>query len=348
MATQKKRLGRGLGSIISGGASQTAAPAETETAPRKSATRKPAAKSKKTAPKAAKGAKPPILKEPQPADAPAVQPDTGSNGVLPYREIPVEQISKSPYQPRREISLEKVAELAESIRSEGQLQPIVVREFEGGYQLIAGERRWRAHQHLGLAKISARIIEATDASAAVISLIENLQREQLNPIEESLGLASLMRDFDLTQEAVAERVGRPRASVANSLRLLNLDRQTQGFVARGLLSAGHAKVLLGLEDEAQRHLLAQRIVEDGLSVRQTEDWVRKMKAERGAGRGAANGSNGLSESEQVVLRDLEKRIGSTLKTKVTLKHTARKGRLVIEYRGNEDLERILEHLGVRS
>ncbi|MGF1449728.1 MAG: ParB/RepB/Spo0J family partition protein [Opitutales bacterium] len=345
MATPKKRLGRGLGGIISAGTgTRSSAPAPVR--PSRPSTGK-AARKAKAVPK--KKSAVPILKEPVPPPDPQ-GPDTHSAlPELPYREIAVGSVTVSPYQPRREISRERIEELAESIRSEGLLQPIVVRAVDDGFQLIAGERRWRAHQHLGLANISARVVDATDASAAVISLIENLQREQLNPIDESLGYASLMRDFDLTQEKVAERVGRPRATVANALRLLNLDRQTQGFVARGLISAGHAKVLLGIDDEAQRHLLAQRIVEEGLSVRQTEDWVRKLKA--GSASRAHNGNgtaSGLADSEQIVVRDLEKRIAAHLKTRVSLKHTAKKGRLIIEYRGNEDLERILEHLGVSS
>ncbi len=343
MATPKKRLGRGLGSIISGGAGNAAAPAETKRTRARKSAKKP-----KASAKPGKSAVP-ILKEPVPAPDPQANGTSEAASDFPYREVPVAKIEASPYQPRKEMAPERIEELAESIRSEGLLQPIVVRESGDGFQLIAGERRWRAHQHLGLPRISARVVEATDASAAVISLIENLQREQLNPIEESLGYASLMRDFDLTQEAVAERVGRARASVANALRLLNLDRQTQGFVARGLISSGHAKVLLGIDEEAQRHLLAQRIVEEGLSVRQTEEWVRKLKSDRANPRAnASGGANALSESEQVVVRDLEKRIAAHLNTRVSLKHAARKGRLIIEYRGNEDLERILEHLGVRS
>jgi len=228
MAASKSRLGRGLGGIIAGGGAK----------------KTPA---KKTVKKAAPA---PAKKEPEVLKAAG-----------PFREIPVSAIVPNPYQPRREIDPAHIQELANSIASEGLLQPIVVRPTKKNeFELIAGERRWRAHQKLGLKAIMARVMEATDSSSAVISLIENLQREGLNPIEEALGYASLMKDFDLTQEAVSDRIGRPRASIANTLRLLALDREIQGYLAKGMLSTGHAKVLLGVEDASQRLILARRAI----------------------------------------------------------------------------------------
>src|SRR5271157_3504705 len=195
-----------------------------------------------------------------------------------YMDIQVHLVEPSPYQPRREIASEQLAELAESIRSEGLLQPIVVRRHGDKFQLIAGERRWRAFQLLKIRTIPARVVDASDASSASIGLIENLQREGLNPIEEAQGFASLVRDFDLTQETAAERVGKSRASVANSLRLLALDAEIQGFIAKNLLSVGHAKALLAIEDAARRTVLARRVIEEGLSVRQAERLGREGKA----------------------------------------------------------------------
>lgn len=243
---------------------------------------------------------------------------------------------------------EHIAELANSIASEGLLQPIVVRPLEGGkgYELIAGERRWRAHQKLGLRTIAARVMDASDSSSAVISLIENIQRQALNPIEEALGFASLMRDFDLTQEAVSERIGRARASIANSLRLLALDRETQGYVSKGILSVGHAKILLGLEEPAQRLLIARRIIEGGMSVRETEALVKRLKSDKHA-RPSGSGATGISEADRTAITDLEKQLSSRLNTKVQLRHTPKKGRIVIEYYGNEDLQRILERTGLQ-
>src|SRR6185503_1235695 len=207
----KSRLGRGLGSLIANANPAVAAP-------------------------------PPAA--PNPGAMPAVAPAVG------YQEIGTHLIEPSPYQARREIPAEQLTELAESIRSEGLLQPIVVRKTSDKFQLIAGERRWRAFQQLKIKSIPARVVEASNASAAALGLIENLQREGLNPIEEAHGYASLIRDFDLTQESAAERVGKGRASVANSLRLLSLDGELQGYLGKSLLSVGHAKVLLGVDDPA--------------------------------------------------------------------------------------------------
>ena len=211
-APSKSRLGRGLGGLIA----------------------------------AAKPAAPAAAAVPAPA-APAAPTAGGLQG---YQEIAVTAIEPSPYQARREITGEQLQELAESIRSEGLLQPVVVRRVGEKFQLIAGERRWRAFQLLKIKQIPARVADASDASAAALGLIENLQREGLNPIEEAHGYASLVRDFDLTQETAAERVGKSRAAVANALRLLALDAEIQGYLAKSLLSPGHAKVLLGVEDPA--------------------------------------------------------------------------------------------------
>ena len=258
-----------------------------------------------------------------------------------YAEIQVHLIEPSPYQARRDIAPEQLAELADSIRSEGLLQPVVVRKQGDKYQLIAGERRWRAFQHLKLRSIPARVVEATDASAASIGLIENLQREGLNAIEEALGYASLVRDFDLTQETAAERVGRSRASVANSLRLLALDAEIQGYISKDILSVGHAKVLLGIEDPAARTVLARRVIEEGLSVRQTEKLGKAEAARPSKGR-----RRSLASRDAAAVDSIEKRLTSHLGARVAVFHTPKKGKIVIEYRGNEDLQRLLEKLGV--
>jgi ParB family chromosome partitioning protein len=316
MATSKNRLGRGLGSIISGGTST-----------------KPATTAKSTTPTSKANASKPSAK----ADA--------SIPAGEYREVPINKIDPNPYQPRRDMDPDRVKELAESIRSEGLLQPIVVRPGSGSrFQLVAGERRWRACQSLGMTTIPVRVMDAGDASSAVIALIENLQREGLNPVDESLGYASLMRDFDLTQEEVAQRVGKGRATVANALRLLQLDRETQGYLAKGLLSAGHAKVLLGLEDESHRTLLARRIIEQGASVREAEKLVRKIKGEQSNNRNRSS----RPEAELQVVEKIARQLSTHFNTSVSLKHSPKKGRITIEYYGNEDLQRILERLGVRD
>jgi ParB family chromosome partitioning protein len=265
-------------------------------------------------------------------------------GAPGYLEIQVHLVEPSPYQARREIAPEQLAELAESIRSEGLLQPIVVRRNGEKFQLIAGERRWRAFQLLKIRSIPARVVEASNASAASIGLIENLQREGLNAIEEALGFASLVRDFDLTQETAAERVGKSRAAVANALRLLSLDAEIQGFIAKDLLSVGHAKALLGIEDPGSRTVLARRVIEEGLSVRTTEKLGQAGKAAAGAKAGRRG--RPLAPRDLAAVESIQKRLASHLGARVAVLHTPKKGRIVIEYRGNDDLQRLLEKLGV--
>ncbi|MGK0176618.1 MAG: ParB family chromosome partitioning protein [Lentimonas sp.] len=314
MANSKNRLGRGLGGLISDASSSASK--------KSTAVKKVAGKTKE-----------------------AVVTPAESAPSAEYREIVIKDVEANPYQPRREIDSKQVEELAESIRSEGLLQPIVVRLKGKKYELIAGERRLRAFKFLKRKKVPARVIDASDASSATLALIENLQRENLNPIDEALGYASLVRDFDLTQEAVSERVGKGRASVANALRLLSLGAEIQGFLSSRLISTGHAKVLLGLDSEEQRNLLARRIIETGMSVRGAEEEVRRLKKRTD---GAKRKPLKSVETEPAVIRDLEKRIGEHFNTRCTLKHGSKKGSLTIQYFGNEDLERILEKLGVRS
>ncbi len=308
-AAPKSRLGRGLGGLIA-----SAVPAAAKPAPAAPAT-------------------------PSPAAAPA--------GAPGYLEIGVNLVEPSPYQARREIPPEQLSELADSIRSEGLLQPIVVRKVGVKFQLIAGERRWRAFQQLKIKTIPARIVEASNASSAALGLIENLQREGLNAIEEAHGFASLIRDFDLTQETAADRVGKARATVANALRLLALDAEIQGFVARNLLSVGHAKVLLGVADTAQRTVLARRVIEEGLSVRATEKLILERKPAAGAGASPARAkARALPAKDAEAVAGIEKKLTSHLGSRVAILHTPKKGRIVIEYRGNDDLQRLLEKLGV--
>jgi ParB family chromosome partitioning protein len=303
MAAPKSRLGRGLGALIASGAS--------------------------AAPKL----------EPRAAAAPV--PD-GTLAAPGFQEIAVQLVEPSPYQPRKDINAEQLNELVESIRAEGLLQPIVVRRVGDRFQLIAGERRWRAFQQLKIKSIPARILEASNASSATLTLIENLQREGLNPIEEAYGYASLIRDFDLTQEQTAERVGKGRATVANSLRLLLLEAAIQGYLAKGLLSVGHAKVLLGVEDTAKRAILARRVIEEGMSVRGLEKLALRHQTSR-TGRGSGRVP---PPAEAATVADLEKRLTTHLGARVSVHHSPKRGRIVIEYAGNEDLQRILEKIGM--
>lgn len=330
MANSKSRLGKGLAGLISGGSSKSAAAAKEKAAPA------PAASSPKVA----------APSEPAKKAASAAKPGFPVEGKVPdFLELPVSKIEPNPYQPRKEFEASQLEDLAESIRSEGLIQPIVVREVDGSYQLIAGERRWRAFQLLKQKKIPARIIQAGDSSAASMALIENLQRENLNPIEESMGYASLIRDFDLTQEQVAERVGKGRATIANSLRLLTLPEEVRGYLSTQMLSTGHAKVLLGLESKQEQSLLARRIIEDGVSVRGAEALVQ---AARKGGKSKPGQSREAPEAERAAIEDIEKRLMSYLNSSVTLKHSPKKGRIIVEYAGNDDLQRILEKIGLEE
>lgn len=260
-----------------------------------------------------------------------------------YAEIPVDCIEVNPFQPRESFNPERVRELAESIRSEGLLQPIVVRQIGDNFQLVSGERRLRACQSLKLKTVAARIVEASDASSATMSLIENLQREGLNSIEEALGYLSLIRDFKLTQEAVAERVGKGRATVANALRLLQLSKEIQGYLGKNLISVGHAKVLLAIDDSTQRAMVARHIIEKGLSVRDLEKVIRKFREVKSPRKIVAH-----PETEAIEIRRLEDSLSSHLNTRVQIRHSKRKGKIVIEYSGNDDLQRILDLLDVRQ
>lgn len=297
------RLGRGLGALISSGAAA-----------------KPAAVSAPAAP--------------APAPAPA------ADGLPGYREVPVHHVEPNPYQPRKEFSDEALAELVDSIRAEGLLQPIVVRAVGDRFQLIAGERRWRAFQKLGLKTIPARVMTSSDASSASLALIENLQRADLNPIEEAHGYASLIRDFDLTQDAAAQRVGKGRATVANSLRLLGLEPELQGYIGKGMLSVGHAKVLLGVEGAAERAVLARRTLEQGLSVRALEELLRHH------GGGKTGKKRRMPAATATALADIEKKLTSHLGARSTLRHSEKNGRIIIEYAGNDDLARVLGKMGI--
>jgi ParB family chromosome partitioning protein len=257
---------------------------------------------------------------------------------LQLQELLLTSIVPNPRQPRRDFDDAQVRELADSIRSEGLMQPIVVRKVKDGFELIAGERRFRAFKLIGQKTITARILEASDASSAVLALIENLQRADLNAIDEALGFASLMRDFSLTQEAVADRLGKPRASIANSVRLLALDNELQAYVRKGQLSAGHAKALLGIENVAHRVQVARLVIEKGLSVRATEAEVKKLASTKKTDR---------KQTAQTVVADVQKRLASHFAAPVSVVRKGAKGSISIPFSSDDELARLLEKIGVK-
>lgn len=248
-------------------------------------------------------------------------------------DVPLPLVSPNPFQPRRAFDEAELEELANSVKTKGVLQPILVRKLgDGGYELIAGERRWRAAKLAGLKKIPAIVRPATDAEAMEMALIENLQRKDLNPVEAARAYQRLMKEFGLTQEAVARALGKERSSIANTVRLLALQPEVQAWVEGDQLSWGHAKVLLGVSDPEQQVRLGRRAVTERLSVRDLERLVRPPHR---AGR-ANNARKGHRPSE------IEERMSRRLGTKVRLIHGKTGGKIVIDYYSPADLERVID------
>ncbi len=253
-------------------------------------------------------------------------------------------IVPSPLQPRKHFVDGALDELVDSIREHGVIQPLIVRKVGGGLELIAGERRWRACQKLGVDTVPVIAREASDRDVLEMALIENLQREDLNPVEEAEAYVRLAKEFGMTQEEIAGRVGKSRAAVANAMRLLDLSDAAQEHLIAGRLSIGHAKVLLGVKVEAEQDLLAERVVKRGLTVRATEKLV-SGHLNPSAGKSASTKKGGGGEVTAAVA-ELQQRLRDRLATQVQVLHGPKKGKIEIEYYGNEDLERLLELMGV--
>ncbi|MCI0746292.1 MAG: ParB/RepB/Spo0J family partition protein [Verrucomicrobia subdivision 3 bacterium] len=258
------------------------------------------------------------------------------------QQIASEQIRPSPFQPRKDFPAEALQELADSIKAQGVIQPLIVRTRHGQFELIAGERRWRAAQLLGLKEVPAIVRDADDRTVLELALIENLQRENLNPLEEALGYDQLIQQFNLRQEDVATKVGKSRAVVANSLRLLKLDADVQNYLRNGQLTVGHAKVILGLAGAAEQKLAAERVIRDGLNVRTTETLVARLQQPAGPGR---NGG-GKQPAPASHVADLESRLRERFGTRVQLRYKQGKGSLEVRFFSDDDLERILQIVGV--
>lgn len=314
----KPVLGRGLGALLGGVGAAKPAPA---------------------APAAAAPAPPAEI--PQPA-SPAAAAGPGAEIV---RKVPLSEVHPCAFQPRKDFAPEAIQELAASIKEQGIVQPLLVRRSSDGYELIAGERRWRAAAEAGLSEVPVIVREATDAQLLELALIENLQRENLNPIEEALGYNQLLGQFGLTQEQVSTKVGKSRAAVANALRLLKLAPELQAYLRHGQLSVGHAKVILGLVIEAEQKLAAGRILKDGLSVRETEELVAAMLGKAGTSRQAKAAKKIAPKDAHVA--DLERRLQERFGTRVALKYKAGKGSVEIRFFNDDDLERVLQVAGIQ-
>lgn len=256
--------------------------------------------------------------------------ETASTGL---NEIPVDQICRGRYQPRREMDNETLEELANSIRAQGVMQPIVIRPVETGYEIIAGERRWRAAQMAGLDAIPAVIRDVPDEAAIAMALIENIQRENLNPVEEAIALQRLQQEFELSQQEVAEAVGKSRSAVANLLRLLNLSDEVRTFLERGDIEMGHARALLPLSAELQLQA-AREVVAKGLSVRDAEALARRLQQPTSEQKQAEAANEHLSQIAQ--------QLSEHFAAKVTLSGNAKgRGKITINFKDSDELEGIL-------
>ncbi|SJZ80093.1 ParB/RepB/Spo0J family partition protein [Selenihalanaerobacter shriftii] len=268
----------------------------------------------------------------------------GDSGSVPENEIKkidINKIESNPYQPREEFNDELLEDLSYSIKEHGLIQPITVKEEEKGvYQLVAGERRWRAAKLAGLDKIAAVVQDYSPQQMMEVALIENLQREDLNPLEEAKAYQRLIEEFDLIQAEVAESVGKSRSTISNSLRLLNLAPKIQEYVSHETLTVGHARTLLALDTFKEQESVAKEIIENELSVRETERLIKELTSDEHE---KEEVKKEIKEKDPNIIA-IEDRLRKRLGTKVNINHGSDKGKIVIEYYSDEELARVLEHL----
>jgi ParB family chromosome partitioning protein len=270
----------------------------------------------------------------------ATESSTIAQSLQTIRDLPVSEIDPNPYQTRTHFDDQALNELAASILVNGIVQPIVVRPYNGRFQLIAGERRWRASQKIGREFIPAVIKQVSNEQAMEMTIVENLQREDLNPMEEARAFERLSREFNLTQEQMSQRTGRDRASIANLIRLLRLPESVQTSVEKGELTAGHAKALLMLEGDATILSAVQKIRAASLSVRQTEELVHRMLAPQDQRAAEAPEQRAIDPNVRAAEEELQRALGM----RVTIRDKRGKGKIVIEYASLEDFDRVVEAL----
>jgi ParB family chromosome partitioning protein len=278
----------------------------------------------------------------RPAAASAPTPFPSTAQISPASEgfvhVDIDLIDPSPYQPRTKFREEALEELSRSLRASGIIQPLVVRRKGARYQLIAGERRWRAAQRAAFSKVPVVLRDVTEESALEMTLVENLQREDLNPIEEASAFERLVHEFHLTQEQVAERTGKDRATVANALRLIRLEKPIQELLEDGLLSAGHGRALLMIEDPAERLNLAKKAARDGMTVRQLE----RLKTRRASMGGEKPAQTGMDPNLKAAIEELQREFGT--KVIVHQKTPSHPGQLIFEYYSDADLARLYDRM----
>lgn len=264
---------------------------------------------------------------------PEQQNDSEQDGRL---YISINKIKSNSDQPRKAFHNESIVELSESIKHNGIIQPLILKQDGSSYSIVAGERRWRAAKMAGLKEVPAVIMELTDQQVLEISLIENIQREDLNPIEEAVAYKKLLSDFGLTQEQLSRVMGKSRATITNIMRLINLDTRVQEYIIEGVLSEGHGRTLLGIKDGDLQYEVAQRVIDDGISVRELEKIIKNI----------ASQSEDKEVKEEYNLnsyyKDVRDRLQDYFGTKVNLSNKKNKGKIEIEYYSSEDLQRILD------
>lgn len=257
--------------------------------------------------------------------------------------VSVSKIVPSPLNPRKEFTSDEIKELGDSIREHGVIQPLIVRKVSGKYELIAGERRWRASQSINLTTVPVIVREASDRDVIELALIENLQRQDLNPVEEASGYLKLSQEFNLTQEQIAKRVGKSRASVANAMRLLDLEKEVKAFLTNGQLSVGHAKVILGVRDKAHQSTIADQVIRHRLTVRQTEKAVQQINNPSAS---LPTEKKALDPAKSMELMRIQNALRDHFSTFAKVTAGGKKGKIELEYYDNEDLQRILEKMGL--
>ena len=260
------------------------------------------------------------------------------------RNVPVDQVIPSPLQPRKHFTEGMLDDLMDSISQHGIIQPLIGREVNGKLELIAGERRWRASTNLGLKEVPVIIRTASDQEVLEMALIENLQREDLNAMEEAAGYVRLAKEFTMKQEDIANRVGKSRATVANSMRLLDLHEDVQTMVAQSRISVGHAKAILALKDPQAQVIAADQVIKKKLTVRSTEKLTQDFNKTKTTSK--TTNQSGASAEEIALIQKIQEQLQNDFSTRVNVHHHSKKGRIEIEYYGNKDLNRILDLLGV--
>jgi ParB family transcriptional regulator, chromosome partitioning protein len=280
--------------------------------------------------------------------SPAQEAAASTDGPGRAREVAIDRVVPSPLQPRTIFIETPLDELVESIRQHGIIQPLIVRLVDGNYELIAGERRWRASKKLGLATVPVIEREASDRDVLEMALIENLQREDLNAIEEAAGYVRLAKEFAMKQDEIAARVGKSRASVANAMRLLDLHPDVQLLVAQGRLSVGHGKAILSIKDKDAQLLASDQILKKGLNVRAAEKLAQSFDPSAASDDAKPRGAASTPGVPDAHFRALQNKLRDRFATHVSIHHGAKKGRIELEYYGDDDLQRLLDLLGVED